>query len=178
MNFWGKTILENYGKQTKPTPRGIKIKSMKSSLQKEWGGTLVLEMGTGKREVKKSVIRCVHTRQLNAIHFPVSNQHRFLAAFLKEVLMQNLSYQISKHHPKLCLKGCPSSFPRQIDIRQVSDYVIQHSYNIAVKMSAVKYPFFEREYWKSRSNLPYCKESKQKIHKGSMTLESNPSSAP
>ena len=46
----------------------------------------------------------------------------------KEVLRQNPSYQISKHHPSLCPKGCPSSFPRQIEKRQVCDYnVIQHS---------------------------------------------------
>ena len=47
--------------------------------------------------------------------------------FLKEVLKQNPSYQISKHHPNLCQQGCPSSFPRQIEITKVSDYVIQHS---------------------------------------------------
>ena len=65
---------------------------------------------------------------LNAIHFPLTNQYLLLVVFTKEVLKQNPSYQISKYHPNLCPKGCPSSFPRQIEIRQVCDYkVIQHS---------------------------------------------------
>ena len=64
---------------------------------------------------------------LNAVHFPV-NQHCFTMDFFKEVLKHNPSYQISKHHPNFCPKGCPSSFLRQIDIKQFCDYsVIQHS---------------------------------------------------
>ena len=34
-----------------------------------------------------------------------------------KVLKQNASYQISKHHPNLYPKSCPSSFPRQTEIR-------------------------------------------------------------
>ena len=65
---------------------------------------------------------------LNAIiNFPLTNQHCFLVGFLKEVLKQNPSYQISKHHPNLCPQGFPSYFPRQIEITKVRDYVIQHS---------------------------------------------------
>ena len=72
---------------------------------------------------------------LNAIHFTPQTNIRFLVGFLKEVLKQNPSYQISKHHPNLCQKGCSSSFPRQIKIRQLCDYnVIQHSQN--AKMSS------------------------------------------
>ena len=36
---------------------------------------------------------------------------------------QNPSYQISKHS-NLCPKGCSSSFPRQIKIRQFGDYML------------------------------------------------------
>ena len=43
MKFLGKTILlGNYDKRTKPKQGGITVKSIKSSLQRERGGTLVL----------------------------------------------------------------------------------------------------------------------------------------
>ena len=42
--------------------------------------------------------------------------------FLKEVLKQNASYQIPKRHPNLCPKGCPISFPRKTELKQVCDY--------------------------------------------------------
>ena len=79
----------------------------------------------GYREegVKKFVIRSIHTK----CHPFFPNKSTLLPRRFK-VLKQNASYQISKHHPNLYPKSCPSSLPRQTEIRQVYDYnVIQHS---------------------------------------------------
>ena len=86
---------------------------MKSSLQKE-RGVLWYSKWVQGREGSKILSQGAYIP--NAIHFPLSNQHGFLVDFFKEVLTQNPSYQIPKHHPNLCPKGCPSSFPRQIEI--------------------------------------------------------------
>ena len=125
MKFWGKTILGNYGKKAKPVR--ITVTSMKSSLKKERQGIWYSKwfQGRGGQKICHKVRNAI-TPQFNM---------RFLVGFLKELLKQNPSYQISKHHPNLCQKGCSSSFPRQIKIRQLCDYnVIQHSQN--AKMSS------------------------------------------
>ena len=92
--------------------------------------------------------------------------------FLKEVLTQNPSYQISKHHPKLCLKDCPSSRSRQINIASLWLCYSALLTSIVVKMSAIKCAFLEREYWRSKSNLPYHKKLERKTHKGGKTTKS------
>ena len=71
-----------------------------------------------EESVEKSVTRCLHSK---CHPFYPTNQHHFLVGFLKEVLKQYPSYEISNHHPNLCPKGCSSYFPRQIEIRQVCD---------------------------------------------------------
>ena len=91
---------------------------------------------------------------LNVIHFtPQSNIH-FLVGFLKEVLKQNRSYQISKHS-NLCPKGCSSSFRRQIKIRWcsisskkidfrtiwISCFLPQGSYCLELNLVPVAYNF-------------------------------------
>ena len=45
--------------------------------------------------------------------------------------------KISKYHLKSCPIGCPSSFLSHTEIEQVCDNLIEHSYNVAVKMSAI-----------------------------------------